>query len=274
MSQKVKQPFDKNARLAKPREWDLAPHVACRGEYEIVSDPIGRVGRLWAFGRHESLEEAQKSWPAGGVFVPSAWLRGRRRPLGAGLKRYKPDVRALLRDVQRVDLSDTNKVLGFISRWGPLGIGAPPDDAFLFDGVTAAIAHLRQVRRWLEAFHALQRRMQSGATWSGLADGLHAHLSGVHLSARATDRGLVVSYSVTRLIDLIWLEVWDRATEGKRLRRCPECGALFPPSRRDQSIARAYVLTVQRSGSGNGSIGDRSVAVRVGEAADVVRHAV
>jgi hypothetical protein len=235
--QRAPQLFDKNARLAKPREWDLAPHVARRGEYEIVSDPIGRVGRLWAHGQRKPVEKAQESWPAGGVFVSSAWLRGRRRPLGGGLKRYKPDTRALLRDVQRVDLSDTNKVLGFVTRWGPLGIGAPPDDTFLFDGVAAAIAHLRQVRRWLEAFHALQRGARgapSVATWSSLADGLHAHLSGVHLSARATDRGLVVLYSVTTLIDSIWLEVWNIATEGKRLRRCRECSTLFPPSRLDQ----------------------------------------
>ena len=28
--------------------------------------------------------------------------------------------------------------------------------------------------------------------------------------------------------------LWDQATEGKRLRRCPECRALFPPRRANQ----------------------------------------
>lgn len=244
MGRKLKQLFHGKIRLDKPEEWNLvSPAGFFRGSYEIVSEPVGRVGRLWASECRQPLAIARESWPAGGVFVPSGWLHGRGslHSKESGVTRYRPDTRDLLLDVQRLKVTAPDQLLGFLSRWGPLGIGAqPPDDGrmkdfFLFDGVAATVSHLLRVQKWREAFYALQRGTSSSATWSSLADGLYAHLAEVRLSAQPRDRGLRVCYVAARLIDLIWLEAWDSATQGKRLRRCRECGALFLPSRRNQT---------------------------------------
>jgi hypothetical protein len=140
----------------------------------------------------------------------------------------------ILVDVQRTPSSDSKALLRFVNRWGLLGVGIPGARDFGTDGVELLGEWLSRLRQWIETLHALRRGKEKQTTWAGFAALLNEHLGGVHPTVSATDRGLQPTFRAERLLDILCFELWDQATGGRRLRRCPECGALFIPGRANQ----------------------------------------
>ncbi len=216
-----------------------------RYDFEIFTEPRGRIATIWPHrsrnyrpaltqdlrGRLETVTlPVAAEWPKEGVFVPKGW------PASKPLERYNPvDVaKNILLDVQRTEADNPQALLRFVTKWGRLGIGIPDEETFPFDGVAATGQCLVWLQRWLEAYHELKRGRKTEAAWPTLAEMLRGALAGIQPDCRPMKRGLDPLYRVPRLLDALWLEVWEIATEGKRLRRCPECRALFLPGRANQ----------------------------------------
>ena len=184
-----------------------------RYEYEIISKPIDR----WRY--------RLKQWPAGGVFAPK-----KAKPI----KYYNPVERgeSILSDLQRTT-EKPQSLLRFVNKWGSLGVGIPGDETCLYDGVEVTRARLSRIKKWIEAFYACKQG-KGEATWESLADFLNANLNEISPTARVVTNHLIAAYRVSRLLDVIFLELWDIATSGSKLRRCLACKALFFPTRANQ----------------------------------------
>ena len=186
----------------------------------VSEDPWGRP--------HGSLVKVFRiGWPSAGVFAPIE---------GSPQELYRPmEVAAdILLDVQRTRPEETRALLRFVDRWGVLGVGIPGAPDFGADDVGLTGEWLSRLGHWIETLHALKSGRETGTTWVEFAGMLNEHLGGVHPSVRLTDHGLGRTFRADRLLDALCFELWDQATEGKRLRRCPECRALFPPRRANQ----------------------------------------
>jgi hypothetical protein len=172
-------------------------------------------------------------WPAGGIFVPEGD--------DAKAPTYEPLAVApeILLDVHRTRVDDPTALLRFVNRWGPLGVGIPGAPQFEADGVAFAGEHLAWLSGLAQTLHALQRGEKTAMSWNEMADQLTRALANVHFGARPTKHALVPHFPVPRLLDALVLEVWDMATEGKRLRQCPECQALFIHGREDKRYCSA-----------------------------------
>ena len=242
-----------------------------RGRYEILSEPKGMWGEKWyaiprrtaqLFGDADpppSAWEFEKtefrtrppglygsgdedpwgrprgtrvnvfriSWPSAGLLVPVE---------GSSAEPYRPmNIAAdILLDVQRTRPEDVKALLRFVNRWGLLGVGIPGAPDFGTDGVAISSEWVARLRQWVETLHALKGGREKETTWAEFAKILNEHLGGVHPSVSITDRGVQRTFRAVRLLDVLCFELWDQATEGKRLRRCPECRALFIPRRANQ----------------------------------------
>ncbi len=166
-------------------------------------------------------------WPASGVLAPSG---------DSPQERYNPFEVAdrILLDVQRTRSDDEKAILQFVNRWGLLGIGIPGAADFGADGVTFTGEWLALLRQWIETLHALRRGKERETTWAEFAATLNKHLDGVQPRLSVSERSLQRTFAAKRLLDALCFELWDQATEGKRMRRCPECHALFTPGRANQ----------------------------------------
>jgi hypothetical protein len=182
-----------------------------------------------ALSAAETINVYRLAWPAGGMFVPVN---------GARSEDYDPlpEARETLVDVQHAAASvRPESLLGFVNRWGLLGVGICGADDFPTDGVQETADELGELVRWMAAVHALQQRQRVPETWADVAALFRQRLAGVHLQARVTPRsGLVPSFRVPRLIDGLYLELWDVATRGTRLLRCKRCEDFFIRGRDDQ----------------------------------------
>jgi hypothetical protein len=177
----------------------------------------------------ETINVYRLMWPPGGIFVPVG---------GGAPEEYDPLSAApeILLDVQRTAAKkDAEALLGFVNRWGVLGVGIPGADDFPLDGVQQTAAELRELARWIAVVHDLQARRRRAETWTDVAATFGERLAGVHLQAQVAERSrLLPSFHVPRLIDGLYLELWDVATGGKRLRRCKRCEDFFVRGRQDQ----------------------------------------
>jgi hypothetical protein len=182
----------------------------------------------------ETINVYRLAWPEGGVFVPTdARASAEYDPLAVA-----PEI---LLDVQRTaPRDDADALLAFVNRWGVLGVGIPGADDFLVDAVQRTATELRELARWMAVVHDLQARRRRAETWTDVATLFRERLAGVHLQAQhAGRRGLLPSFRVPRLIDSLYLELWDVATSGKRLRRCKRCEDFFIRGRDDQIFCTA-----------------------------------
>lgn len=176
----------------------------------------------------ETVNVYRLSWPSEGIFVAA-------QP--DAVDEYEPlEVAAeILLDVQRTAKKETAETLTFVNRWGLLGVGIPGAEDFPTDGVQRTAEELRELARWMAVVHALQERPRGTKTWSDVASLFQKRLAGVHLQARVTRHpGLMPSFHVPRLIDGLYLELWNVATGGKHLRRCKRCEDFFIRGREDQ----------------------------------------
>ncbi len=173
------------------------------------------------------------AWPAGGIFMPG--LDEAQAPVYEPLK-VAPDI---LLDVQRTRADEPAALLGFVNRWGRLGVGIPGAPDFAADGAAFTGEWLAWLTGLLQTVNALKLGQKSGLDWPTLAKQLTRQLANVHFGARPTRHGLVPHFPVPRLLEALVLEVWDMATQGKRLRQCTECRALFIHGREDKEYCSA-----------------------------------
>jgi hypothetical protein len=183
----------------------------------------------WPPSAAETINVYRLGWPPGGIFIPAT--------PGVG-EDYDPLAVAadILLDVQRAAATETtDSLVHFVNRWGLLGVGIPGAEAFPTDGVLRTGEGLRELARWMAVIHALQGHKPATETWADIASVFRERLAGVHVQARVTPRsGLVACFRVPRLIDALYLELWNVATGGKRLRRCKRCEDFFVRGREDQ----------------------------------------
>jgi hypothetical protein len=200
-----------------------------RYEYEIISKPVGR----WRY--------RLKQWPAGGVFAPKK---------ARSIDSYDPVKKgdSIMGDLQRTS-EEPESLLRFVNKWGRLGVGIPGDETCPYDGVEVTQAQLSWIKKWIEAFHT-RSHGKGEATWESLADFLNANLSEISPIARLATNHLIPAFQVSRLLDAIFLELWDIATGGSKLRRCLACKGLFVPQRANQEYCDrrcAVRIAVRRS---------------------------
>jgi hypothetical protein len=214
-----------------------------RYQYAIIREPVEsrRVATVWRLGHRGSL------WPEGGVFAPTA---------PTARDHYNPTdfMRQILPAVQQAAAAEEERAtLAFVNRWGRLGVGIPGDAETDWDGVVLTSVWLRRVRNWIEAYAALSKGKAPAATWPELADFLNTGemLAGVRHEVAATEHRLEARFRLDTLLAAIALGLWDMAVAGRRrMRRCPECNALFIPSRTDMEYCTRLCAnrpTVRRS---------------------------
>ncbi len=193
-----------------------------------VSIPYGAelLGRPASAG--ETVKVYRLGWPAGGIFVPDE------RAKSAAPYHPIPRATEILLEAQQAARADTAGVLAFVNRWGILRVGIPGAPDFDADGVEHTGEALRTLSTWMAALHALQQGKETTYTWADVIEVLEEHLQGVRFSARLGSRGLVPHLPVRRLLDALYLELWDLATGGKRLRRCKRCETFFLRTRQDR----------------------------------------
>lgn len=236
-----------------------------RYQYTIIRDPVDirRIATVWRRGHQQPiLRDLTKSrqvatvwrhghrgsnWPEGGVFAQTARLAG---------DYYNPTdfMHQILPGVQQAAAVGTEgATLAFVNRWGILGVGIPGDAEAAWDGVGLTGYWLRRVRDWIEAYAALSTGKATAATWAGLADFLNTGemLAGVRHEVAATEHRFEARFRLDTLLAAIALGLWDMAISGgRRLRRCPECNALFIPARTDMEYCTRLCAnrpTVRRS---------------------------
>lgn len=220
-----------------------------RYKYEILDEPKGTVATVWAHrprkwsmawlpwrgDRRRRLRPTPMAqappWPTGGVFVPKGWTKAGREPKPRNEYDLTEVADEILTDAQSAAGGDPKTLLHFVNRWGVLGVGVPGYQEFSFDGVELTHQHLSWLKERIEALGALRGRRQTSATWADLAFDLNSVLGGIHPAARPTGHGLVPVHHLSRLWDALCFRLWERATESRRLRRCPECRTLFFPRR-------------------------------------------
>jgi hypothetical protein len=218
-------------------EWGAYELSIDRYEYEILAEPMGRVATVWKHRRLAGGAAAPSvAWPAGGVFIPRGHADPR-QPLRSPRDSYEPSPVAqhILRDVQRFDPKDPALLLRFVNTWGLLGVGIPGLPHFSFDGVEATRIWIAGAQSWLRSIKMLQDGEKTVTTWPDLAMIINGGLGRVHPATRVTASGLDPVYRASCLLDVIWLQLWDMATGGKKLRRCRDCPAVFIPTRANQT---------------------------------------
>jgi hypothetical protein len=225
----IRRAIYKKAVRQKDASWAVYELKWPRYEYEIISTPVGR----WRY--------RVKQWPAGGVFASK-----KARPIDY----YDPvkKGKSILIDLQRTS-EEPESLLRFVNKWGSLGVGIRGDETCLYDGVEVTQAWLSWIKKWIEAFYT-RKQGKGEATWESLADFLNANLSEISPMARPVSNSLIPAFRVSRLLDAIFLELWDIATRGSKLRRCPACKALFFPERANQRYCHkrcAVRVAVRRS---------------------------
>jgi uncharacterized C2H2 Zn-finger protein len=191
--------------------------------------PYGRVPWRDLPGRPsgDRIRIYRIGWPPGGVIVPAA--DGPREP-------YDPIAVAgeIFLDVQRAAPEEGRSLLRFVTRWGLLGVGIPGASDFGADAIAVVGTWLSQLKEWIETVHRLRRGTEKGRTWDDFAATLNPHLQRIHPALGAGANGLERRFRADRLLDVLCFALWDQVTDGAHLRRCPECRALFIPSRANQ----------------------------------------
>ncbi len=197
------------------------------------SQPAGVYGPAFPrpFGLPEGLTVGiyRLAWPEGGILVPAD---------ATGGDSYSPAEHAseiLVHGQRAAAASDPKALLRFVNQWGLLGVGASGAETFPADSVALTGEWLNRLTQWIETLHALESGNPPHATWEDFARTLNEHLQAIHPIAIPSARGgLRPGHRAHRLLDILLFELWEQATEGKHHRQCPECRALFIPSRSNQ----------------------------------------
>jgi len=229
---RIKRQNFRNAVRQPDTSWPAYQLKWDRYDYAVM--PIA-AGKVLAQFNYRLCSLRTLRWPQEGIFVPQELTNPSAKEPKAR-DRYDPAEVAdkILLDVQRMDADNPKAVLGFVNRWGVLKVGIRGDDEFPFDGVTATGDHIRSIQKWMNGFHSLRNGTKTSAHWDDLIPMLNAMLTHIRPAAKRHGRILVPFYFVDRLIDALFLELWQLATDGRRLLRCPECQALFLPGRANQ----------------------------------------
>jgi hypothetical protein len=194
--------------------------------------------------------------------VPHGGLFMRVQGDSAPARRYDPmaEADALLRAATRVNPDDPAALLAFVNEWGLLGVGLWGNKRGPFDSVLFTRERVKQVQahvRWLRALrkgdwrsrdlptldHArgqaeigaprrpgpVSRGDRERRHWQAFGASLDRHLRGIYPAIGwDRDAGAIPAWTASRLIEVLWATVWDWATRGGSLRRCPHCQAFFP----------------------------------------------
>ncbi|MGH2627313.1 MAG: hypothetical protein ACRDHY_11755, partial [Anaerolineales bacterium] len=205
-----------------------SPWVWARHEAAVQDSIYGPLSALSSPAVGETVSVFALAWPAGGILAPEE-SSARPRIYGP-----LPFAGTILLDAQAVAVDDPAALLGFVTRWGRLGIGIPGHEAFEADGVVHTGESLRELTTWMATLHALQTKQRTTVTWTDVARLFQDKLGGVQFGAQPTPRGLVPLFPLRRLLDALYLELWGLATGAKRLRRCRRCEHFFIRGRQDQ----------------------------------------
>ena len=217
---------ERHVRMGQPTP--TAPWAWARHEAPVDDSVYGPLSALSSSPAGETISVFTLGWPAGGLFVPA-------EP-STPLRPYRPLPIAgeILLDAQDVAPTDAEALLGFVNRWGRLGVGIPGHEAFEADGIVRTGECLRELVGWFATLHALQRKRPTTATWPALAALFRDKLGGVQFGAQPARQGLVPLFPLRRLLDALYLELWGLATGAKRLRQCRRCLHFFIRGREDQ----------------------------------------
>ena len=225
-------------------------------EYEIHETPQGFLQvtfgrqRIWFQNGSSASRPLWRSvttprthrWPKGGILVYKGLGEHADKSWRPELvKVYSPieESEEILREVSRLDLRDREALLGFVNRWGRLGVGIPGEERFLFDGVQLTQKTLETLKYWAE-WHYLHQRGQGEDLREEFGFAVSAALSHVHPAVRTTKTAFEPVYQLHSLKDALFLQLWIHATEGHRLRRCPSCRAIFYQTRRDKKYCSIH----------------------------------
>lgn len=216
--------------------------------------------------------EFQRPLLPGGVFVWGGERPGQGDPEPvAGRYGYNPvaEADAFLRAATAVDARSAESLTGFVNRWGLLSVGLQgnPDRGERWDSVWATARALEDVQRhvrWLEALQrgrwnspdlpslvearTLAARVARGVPerpeqrdyrkvhWLAFAGSMRWRLRGVQPAFRWTHQFARPGpgWTAARPIHVLWATVWDWATGGASVRRCPHCGGWFLRKRANQ----------------------------------------
>jgi hypothetical protein len=103
-------------------------------------------------------------------------------------------------------------------RWNSLAVPKPEDvRSILMPEVARTFPAKLSVRDY-SRLHTL-----------ALAQWIAPYVQGVHPTIRSDpDAGSVPAWRIRWPVELLWVTLWEWATGGAQLRRCPHCGVLFP----------------------------------------------
>lgn len=198
-----------------------------------------------------------------GVFV----AEGIDSPEGAKLiLTYDPTQEAtkILTSATALDPHDDEALLGFVNRWGLLGLAEPDKEAQLWDSVRKTkeeLARIARLAQWLRAMKERKwrdkalppldevRRIVSGvptrltphqrvrAYWLAYANELNQSLwrRPVRTLLLPEGRSVRQYFRPRCLADVLYMTLWNAATDGDSiLRQCPGCRGLFTVSMTNQ----------------------------------------
>jgi hypothetical protein len=241
------------------RVWDL----------ELVKSLPSEFMNAW-WGAPKIDREIQP-WPPLGVFIPRGYVE--EPGLMMPLRDYDPVPQAdeLLTHVTRLETDDTEAILKFVNRWGPLGLSGDlnvyarlgiwpgagtalqvmASQAAMFFHVMPAEPvfwvqrALERIKFMAQALYKFQRRQYPRRadavvySWTDFSDELNGMIRGIRrVTRQKKGGGLQVLECPSSLLDVLGLALLDRATGITRQRRCPECGSYFVPTRNNQKFCK------------------------------------
>lgn len=156
---------------------------------------------------------------------------------------YHPmrEAEAVLADVARVNTDDAWQLLRFVNTWG--GVGEPGGVAIgAFEPVSWTRQCLKDLKKLMEMWSQIGKH-PAMETLQRLGSGICAPLRTVSPSVRITKRGFEPVFRARTLRQVLYLQLWLSVTEGRQLRRCKGCQALFMFNRQDQQFCSANCRT-------------------------------
>jgi hypothetical protein len=152
------------------------------------------------------------------------------------------DVRAFMGDALAVPRADDQAIVRFIQKWGILDVAganipssAKPERPWEISAVFPFDDTLHDARDVLKQaqgiggqLRQLKRTPAREADWRAVAEQLEPWLSSVHPTIRwDRDEGPLPAWTVGRPVELLFVTLWDWATQGGQMRRCRRCDAWF-----------------------------------------------
>jgi hypothetical protein len=216
--------------------------------------------RGWTSGGKPALESAHLPE---GVFVVEGWELGESIPEPVRVYDATTHAEEILKDVTALDPESTEALLGFVRRWGLLGLSLK-ESRFAYptyDAVLVTRAELKKIAHLARMVRAIQLRRWSDPALPSIEEARRLVLGAPEHIAKK-DRGHLYRLAYVRELDsaleehplravlaiagkriepillpqsllgVLYVALWRlSASEEQELRPCRGCGGLFPVSR-------------------------------------------